>query len=70
MSMMTKKHFESFAHICRQWRMPADLPNSPIPTETRQLIAIAIENAVVDVSLDDNPRFDAARFRKACNPAA
>ena len=65
--MMTKQHFEAFAKTCRQWRSVAVTVGTPAQ---REFTALAIENAVVEVAAEDNPRFDAARFRQACQPVS
>ena len=58
--MMTKRDYEKAAEIVR---------NSPIAHDTDKEIyspAIYIMQAFVELFSNDNPRFDAARFKKAC----
>ena len=60
---MTKKHFEAFARYIREWEvetMDAEASRTQYAERT------AMAAMVADVSARDNPRFDRARFMKAC----
>lgn len=54
---MTKKHFEAFADYIRHNILGGD-----ITRETAQAMA----DMVAYIASQDNPRFDRARFFKAC----
>lgn len=58
---MTKKHFEAFACEIRA-QLEIDKLCSPR--------AAAMAEMVIKVASEDNPRFDAARFRHACGLAS
>jgi hypothetical protein len=53
---MTKKHFEAFAK--RIYMLTADPEQIPM--------ARYFADVVIDIAAWDNPRFDRARFLKAC----
>lgn len=56
--MMTKKDYEKAARVVRV----------AFPSKTSRVRREAVVNAFVIFFLDDSPRFDEARFRKACRP--
>ncbi len=57
---MSKKNYEKAAAICRTHWDEVDAHQGD-----DRAIAAAVEEAFVSL-MDDNPRYDAARFRKAC----
>lgn len=57
---MTKKDYERAATIAQAWG------RSPCCMEQ----GAAVEDAFVSLFEGDNPRFDEARFRRACAPGA
>ena len=67
---MTKKHFQAFAGEARRWRESAERLSTENDTRgafAYRAMAQGIEDGVVKVAMQFNPRFDEALFRKACN---
>lgn len=59
---MTKKDYEAAARIVARHYILAKKQDSAL-----ELLAVATaENSMVEFFLQDNPRFDEARFREAC----
>jgi hypothetical protein len=71
---VTKKHFEAAAAIVRGIRqVSVELRNPYTPTTSKlvrenDLNAISAESAYIELFTQFNPRFDAERFRAACQP--
>lgn len=63
--MMTKKNFINAAKIAESyWNKVDDFSST---SDTPEVItARAVENSFKELFLNDNPRFDALRFSKAC----
>lgn len=70
---MTKRHFEAFAAVVRRKR-EAEAAYEKVGEKALEAItrheANGIEEAVIEVCQEFNGRFDAERFRKACQPKA
>jgi hypothetical protein len=59
--MMTRKHFEQIAAALR-------LAYAQALTDEDVVRIKRAEDGLVETFSKENPRFDEARFRKACNP--
>lgn len=55
---MTKKHFEAFAQVLRPYVERAD--------EQDRTTVLSIVETIADTFQYENPRFDRARFLRAC----
>jgi len=56
---MSKRDYEKAAKIAQSWGRENELP-----------ARLALVESFIEFFHDDNPRFDAARFRRACVPGA
>lgn len=59
--MMTRRHFIETARMIREGHAEAET------TAERRWLS-NFTDIMADIFAKDNPRFDEARFRKACNP--
>jgi len=59
--MLTKKHYEAIARIAKQWMDDAE----QYDRESVDMVCWQACN-LADYFAKDNPRFDRARFLKAC----
>jgi hypothetical protein len=62
--MMTKKDYELIANVFAEYHAPLGLGQI-----TSSLVVEELAHALADALADDNPRFDLARFLKACRVA-
>tara|TARA_R100001086_G_C11805919_1_gene250104 strand:+ start:471 stop:704 length:234 start_codon:yes stop_codon:yes gene_type:complete len=68
---MTKKHFKQIAQILKNQRLSIQEFSNDDEFGTQHLfenIIMNIENQLINVFVDDNPRFDISRFRQATQP--
>lgn len=61
---MTKKHFIQIARILKNQRLSIQ----GIEDNQFENLISNIENQLINVFVDDNPRFDISRFRQATQP--
>lgn len=69
--MFTKKTFVKAASIAQRWHIAAlDAKTSgDVEAEAGHgVVAYSVQEAFIALFRDDNPRFDADRFREACKP--
>ncbi len=64
---MTKKDFEAAARLLQRNRLRNlnTINDTPIRLEE---VCTEIEDFLCEFFVNDNPRFDSGRFRKACQP--
>ena len=58
--MMTRKHYIEFAHILSDRR-------EMVWDEVELYVIDAIENGMIQLFFEDNPNFDAQKFRRAAS---
>lgn len=68
--MMTRKHYQQAAEILRAERAHTDLLLNgrlidSVENRSRRSAISRIEDALIEMFIDDNPRFDERLFREA-----
>lgn len=65
---MSRKHFEAMARRVRAARELANMVQDPVLKVQHEAVASALQAAFLDLGIEFNSRFDAARFEAACQP--
>ena len=62
---MTKKHFIAIAKLLKNKRLAIQQLTNPTTIKGTENIITNIENGLIEIFIDDNPRFDIDKFKQA-----
>ena len=62
---MTKKHFIAIAKLLKNKRLAIQHLTNPTTIKGTENIITNIENGLIEIFIDDNPRFDIDKFKQA-----